>query len=149
MITRTMPVGRPMVRPAPRPVHKNAPHPAPKSGSNRTQILVGGLIGLAVLIALTFIYVYGTAGTIADSPLPRGVTGPAAAPTGRVSDKTTVYRAMKDGRMVIMEIDKNGTRVIGTVSKGDVPLASDPDRDPRPHAPDTAERLNAFSQTFK
>lgn len=146
MITRTVPVGRPMVRPAPRPVHKNPPHPTPKTWSNASQIFFGGLIGLVVLIILSIIYVYGTAGTIAQRGPIGGETETAPA---RVPDKTMVYRDMKNGRVVIMEVDRNGTRVVGTVSKSEVPMAADPDRGSGPRTPDTAERLNAFSQTFK
>jgi len=135
-----------MVRPAPRPVHKHPPHPTPKTWSNASQMFFGGLIGLVVLIILSIIYVYGTAGTIAQR---RPMGGETETAQPRISDTTRVYRDMKNGRVVIMEVDRNGTRVVGTVSKSEVPMAADPDHDTRPRALDTTERLNAFSQTFK
>lgn len=144
MVTRTMPVGRQIHRPAPRPVHKSAPPPA----SNVSQILIGALIGVGVFVGLAIIYVYGTAGLVPQNVPRRGDAPPPAAAT--VPDRTTLYRTMRDGRVMVMEVDRNGTRVVGTMSKDDVPLANDPSRNnQRAHNLDATERLNAFSDTFK
>lgn len=146
MVTRPIPISRQVRRPAPRPMPRPV-HKAPPPQSNGSQFLVGGLIGAGVLIVLAVMYTFGDAGIVTGYRAQNAETVPP--PATPVSRTTTYYRDLKNGRVMVMEIDEKGTRVLGTKAKEDVELANEALKDPNERAVNTVDRLNAFSQTFK
>ncbi len=132
-------------RPAPRarPMHAE-PRKPPKPALS--QLAWGLLIGTGAFVAFLIIYLYGAAGLASIGGRADRID---EAPEGAPTSATTVYRDMRDGRVMVMEVDEKGTRIIGIVPKEDVPMAGNMYRETRSRGLDTTTRLNAFSKTFK
>lgn len=140
---------RPMGRPGQRPPvhHVEATHPKSQSRA-LTFAIAGG--GSAVLIAgLVMIYLFGNTGlrsiatpTISGNGQATAAMAPGAAPT-------LIYRDLHDGRVIVTEVDAHGTRVIGTMAKEDVPMATNMYREPRQRGLDSSTRLQALGQPFR
>lgn len=144
--------GAPARRPTrPAPAHRPHPHAAAPADTTRLMV-IGAVIVVAAAIAVGVIWEFGAARNLA---VPYGAVG-AGAGDGAASTgarPTTMYRDLHDGRIMVMEIGPGGTRLKGTVSKSDVPLANDADRDagssrgsPEPTAGD---RVNALGAAFR
>mgnify|MGYP001767075859 CR=1 FL=1 len=156
MVTSAKP--RPMpahaTRPAPHPTSLKARHGATlthKEVSPRQMSLLvvqGTLIGCSVLGILGgIVFFFGDALRTRFAPV-----GTSSSTTGRSGPgPTVVYRDRGDGTVTVMEIDGNGTRVKGTMSRYDVPLLqADKVREGwgssgiNPHA-----RVNALGSAFR
>ncbi len=151
----------------PRPMPAHAARPAPRAAamtarhggatlthkevtSKQMSLLVaqGTLVGCAILGILGgVVYVFGD--TLRAHFVPVDISSTAKAPAG--PGPTVFYRDRGDGTVTVMEIDGNGTRIKGTMSRYDVPLLqADKVREGwgsgavNPHA-----RVNALGSAFR
>ena len=129
MVTTARP--HPMPAAAHRPAaHRPPARPTPRPGATLTTtevssrqvaalVVQGTLIAggvLAVLAGVAFFF----GDTIRSRLFTIGGVPTAAAPAG--PGPTVFYRDRGDGTVTVMEIDGNGTRLKGTISRNDVPL---------------------------
>lgn len=136
-----MPVAsRPMPRPAvagrgqpPRPVRRAPPAPVPaskaakqKSGSRDTWriLLVAAMVAVVAVVVVVVIWEYGAARNLDLTTMPSADRGGAAAGGRGGGAPTVYYRDMRDGRVMVMEIGAQGTRIKGTVNKSDLDIAA-------------------------
>lgn len=99
----------------------------------------GSLVGCAILAVVALGW-YFLGDTLRErfEPIPlAGPTAPAAA-----GKSTTFYRDRGDGTVMVMEIDGNGTRIKGTMSRTQVPMILEDQVDSQP-----AERPTLSSQS--
>lgn len=140
--------GRPPHPPAGRVHHE--PHPPVPAHSTTQRLMIGGGILAAVVVAVAVLYAFGSARNLSGVPL--SGTG-AGAGDGRPSMETTLlYRDMRDGTVMVMEMDRNGTRVVGIRSKEDIPMAGDMYRDRKVktmQTPSASDRVNALGSAFR
>lgn len=132
--------GRP-VRP-PIAAHREH-HPPPPSST--VPILIGVIFvtGLAVLLGV--IWMFGDTHMFVT----RGLEAPE---TVDPNAPTRIYRDTRDGRVMVFDADANGTRLVGTMDKADVPMAGNMYRDPRQRGfetPSASDRMNALGSAFK
>ena len=132
-------------RPIPR--RPEPEHHAPPKSQLAQPIAVGAAAALALALLIGTIWAFGNAGISGIARLPESAD-PAPPPTP-VSRTTRVYRDMHDGRVTVMDIDANGTRVIGTMAKDKVPMISKVDKDAVPAAMDSQSRLHALGSNFR
>ena len=144
--------GAPARRPVrPLPAHRPEPH---KQGTDTSRlILIGGVLAVAAVIGVAVIWEFGAARNLAvpDVAVGSGADSGAAATGGR---STMLYRDMRDGRIMVMEVGPGGTRLKGTVSKNDLPIAADADRPGGSTRsggvdPSAADRVNALGSAFR
>ena len=108
-------------------------------------IIAAGVVAIVTLFGL--IWAFGSAGFQVPTPAP--TAGKAALGSSAAGATTRVYRDMHDGRVMVMEVDGNGTRIVGTMSKDDVGLATDNLPSPERRGLDTQQRLNALGTPFR
>ncbi|NLH81565.1 MAG: hypothetical protein GX458_12070 [Phyllobacteriaceae bacterium] len=142
--------GAPARRPSrPPPAHRPPPH-RQSSGDVARLVLIGAAIAVAGAIGVGVIWEYGAARNLSVPPGAIGAGADAAPPGGR---STTMYRDLHDGRIMVMEIGPGGTRLKGTVSKSEVPLANDVDREggtsQKAPEPSASDRVNALGSAFR
>ena len=152
---------RPAARPAPRPRTPVRPDPAPaprphaaapehQRGDTLRMIAIIAAVVVAAVVGITIIWEFGAARLITrPGGLPgsqiRG--GEAAAPA-----PTLYYRDLRDGRVMVMEVDENGTRIKGTMSRNDVPLTAELYHEETRRSSDTptsSQRINALGSSFR
>ncbi len=140
---------RQMGRPAPRPPAHHVEPVHPKPHSRALTYAAAGMGAAALIAGLVVIYLFGNAGlrTIATPPVGGNGQVPAAVAPGAAP--TLVYRDLHDGRVMVMEIDANGTRVVGTMAKQDVPMATNMYREPKQRSIDSSTRLQALGDPFR
>lgn len=124
-----------------------APHPTSTKQKWSTAVIAVAAIA-AIAAPFLLILAFGGAGMkVIEAPSTLGGAGGGAA--GSTSGVTRFYRDTHDGRVMVMEVDAAGTRIVGTMAKEDVPLATDN----LPHAErrgmDTQQRLNALGTPFR
>jgi hypothetical protein len=151
---RPLPPARARTGPPPaRPVHKPAAAAshaarAKPTFADRLQItLFMSALAVAAVVAIAVIWEFGAARTLSLGSGPGG-----GAANGR--DRPTVYyRDMRDGRVMVMEIGADGTRIKGTVAKSDLGIAADMGADiggsSRPGEVTSADRVNALGSSFR
>lgn len=109
----------------------------------------GSLIACAILAALVagiLLYQHPVQSRMA------AITGAEGAPHPPVSGTTTYYRDRGDGTVLVMEIDRDGARVKGTVNRADVPMLQEQQRKSRKwdeEAISGQSRLNALGSAFR
>ena len=132
-------------RPAPSAAKHHHETPVKPMVSTVT-IVVAGSVAIATLFGL--IWAFGSAG-LQIPATPPAAAGKAAPGSAAAAASTRVYRDMHDGRVMVMEVDGNGTRIIGTMSKDEVGLATDNLPTPERRGLDTQQRLNALGTPFR
>lgn len=131
-------------RPAPSAAKHH--HDAPvKPMVSTVTIVVAGSVAVATLFGL--IWAFGSAGL--QIPTAPPTAAGKVAPGSGAGASTRVYRDMHDGRVMVMEVDGNGTRIVGTMSKDEVGLATDNLPSPERRGLDTQQRLNALGTPFR
>lgn len=129
--------------PAPHAAH----HPAKSQGLGTGQILgIAAGIVVAAVVGLGVIWQFGAA---RDLSMIGGLGGGATARP----QTTTMYRDMKDGRLMVIEIGPEGTRIKGTVDKASVAIANEEIGQPRPvrrpSETSSRDRVNALGSSFR
>ncbi len=131
---------RPMPRPAPaapaggRPVPQR-PTAKPHPHTGKTEPAHGHAHGhpakapnyLLIAAALAVVLVAGVV-AIWGGGAARGIRLFGSVDVGeprRDADTTMLYRDLKNGRLMVMEVGKNGTKMKGTIDKKTLPLAND------------------------
>lgn len=151
------PTARPGVRPMPprRPASATAKHHTPPKTSNDTLrlILIGVGLAIAALVGVGVIWEFG-----AGRNLPRpsaGLPSSDDAAGGAGAAPTMVYRDMHDGRVMVMEVGPDGTRIKGTIDKGNLPIAGDmapggvATSSRSSAGPNSNDRVNALGSAFR
>ncbi len=129
------------------PKAASEPRHAPTKQKWSTVIIAVAAVA-AIAAPFALILAFGGAGMkVIETPSTIGGLNVGAG--GAANGATRFYRDMHDGRVMVMEVDGEGTRIVGTMAKEDVPLASDN----LPHAErrgmDTQQRLNALGTPFR
>lgn len=137
--------GQGVKRPAPSAATRH--HDAPvKPMFSTVTIVVASVTAIVTLFGL--IWAFGSAG-LQIPATPPAAAGKALPGSGAAAASTRVYRDMRDGRVMVMEVDGNGTRIVGTMSKDEVGLATDNLPSPERRGLDTQQRLNALGTPFR
>lgn len=137
---------------APKP--RAAPHTATRAKSDGLHIkLIAAAAVIAAIVGIAVIWEFGAARNL---PMPQGGAigaGGSGGAGGRGSEPTVVYRDMHDGRIMVMEVGPDGTRIKGTIAKSSLPMASDLSGDAgvmrRSSEPSTSDRVNALGSAFR
>lgn len=133
------------------PAHRPRPHEQ-STGDVARLILIGAALAVAGAIGVGVVWEFGAARNLSVPPGAIGAGADADAATSG-SRSTTMYRDLHDGRIMVMEIGPGGTRLKGTVSKTDVPLANEVDRDGgtsrKTPEPSASDRVNALGSAFR
>lgn len=109
-----------------------------------TALVVAGIVGIAV------IWEFGAARNLTVGATLTAHGGG----SGRPGDRPTLlYRDMRDGRVMVMEIGADGTRIKGTVAKSNLGIAADMGADVgssvRTGDVTSADRVNALGSAFR
>lgn len=129
-VPRPAPAAHPGGRPVPqRPTAKPLPHAAktdPAHGHAHghhakapNYLLIAAALAVVIVTAVVAVWGGGMA---------RGFRLFGGAEVGeprRDADTTMLYRDLKNGRLMVMEVGKNGTKMKGTIDKKTLPLAND------------------------
>lgn len=139
---------------ASRSARGKAAHPGASTRDKIGIVLIAAAILVLAVVGIAVIWEFGAARTLS---VPR--TGMIGAEDGtgpsvqRPRDAPTMlYRDMRDGRIMVMEVGPDGTRLKGTVDKSTVPLANDTHREPtssRSAEPSATDRVNALGSAFR
>lgn len=156
---------RPMPRPRPtgrvalphpvRPAHpatatSSAARAKPTLADRINLVLFLSALAIAAIVGIAVIWEFGAARNLSvGSTLATrggGSTRPGDQPT-------LLYRDMRDGRVMVMEIGADGTRIKGTVSKSNLGIAADMGGDVgssvRSGDVTSADRVNALGSAFR
>lgn len=124
---------RPAARPAPRGVRPmptrpmpHAAHPAARPSKSVSPVAIGLASAVGLCAAIGTIWFFGTGRTLFVPDVAPAAPAKIEA-TGH--PPTNFYRSTRDGRVIVMEIDQNGTKIKGTISRRDVPIDADEYRD--------------------
>jgi len=157
---RPMPRPRPAGRVAPpRPTRPSRPPAHPASSAARAKptladrinlVLFLSALAIAAVVGIAVIWEFGAARNLSPgATLATGGDG-----SGRPGDRPTLlYRDMRDGRVMVMEIGADGTRIKGTVAKSKLGIAADMGGDvgaaSRSNDVTSADRVNALGSAFR
>ena len=116
---------RPVRRAPPAPVKTSKPARSGAGSRDTLRILMIASVVVAVAaVAVGVIWEYGAARNLDLTAAPVSDRA-GAGQGGRGGGAPTVfYRDMRDGRVMVMEVDAQGTRIKGTVNKSDLDFAA-------------------------
>lgn len=136
-------------RPPPTPTH----HAPPKADDTVRTVLIVTAVAIATVVGVGIVWEYGSARNLpAQQEGADAADTTAGAESGRRAAKPTLfYRDMRDGRVMVMEVGPDGTRIKGTVDKGSLAITGDSSEDGSRSAPDpsSVDRVNALGSAFR